>query len=301
MLTKKLNVSENEISVLMDMLQEERIVTKKYTFQCTKCYETNTVVDSESNREEICQICGCSIPVKNLIKGATVTYILDKSDWKEYLEENDIKVIDSKQQETSTIISFPDVKDIKKKSVSMEDKKMAEDKKIQLFISHSSKDIEYIDCFVKFLEELGFDDENMFCSSVDGYNIPWGADIYEYLEKKFTNSNNELFVLFMLSDNYYASPACLNEMGAAWVLKKDYRSILLPGFQFEEIEGTIDPRKVAIRLDDKNLMMKLNDVKKQLSELFGLVGIKETKWDKIRDTLIKKIKEIKEINEKAKN
>ena len=298
MLTKNLNVSEDEIGVLMDMLQEERIVTKKYTFQCPKCYEMNTVVDSEVNTEEICQICGCNISVNNLIEGATVTYILDKNDWKEYLEENDIKVIDAKQKETSTIISFPEVKDIKKESVSMEDKKMPEDKKIQLFISHSSEDVKYIECFVNFLEELGFDDENMFCSSVDGYNIPWGADIYEYLEKKFTNPNNELFVLFMLSDNYYASPACLNEMGAAWVLKKDYRSILLPGFEFEEIKGAIDPRKVAIRLDDKKLRMKLNDVKKQLSELFGLDGVKDTKWDKIRETLIEKIGEI---NEEGKN
>lgn len=102
----------------------------------------------------------------------------------------------------------------------------------------------------------------------------------------------------MLSDNYYVSPACLNEMGAAWVLKKDYRSILLPGFQFKEIKGAIDPRKVAIRLDDENLMMKLNDVKKQLSELFGLAVVKETKWDKIRNTLIKKIKEIDEKEKK---
>lgn len=273
----------------MDLLQEERIVTKKYTFQCPKCYEMNTVIDSEINMEETCQICGCNIPVRNLIEGATITYALDKNDWKEYLEENDIRVIDAKQQETSTIISFPEVKETKEESVSMEEKKMAEDKKIQLFISHSSEDIKYIDCFVKFLEELGFDDENMFCSSVDGYGIPWGADIYDYLEKKFTNPNNELVVLFMLSNNYYASPACLNEMGAAWVLKKDYRSILLPGFEFEEIKGAIDPRKVAIRLDDKKLRMKLNDVKKQLSELFGLDGVKDTKWDKIRETLIEKI------------
>lgn len=298
MLTKKLNVSEDEISVLMDLLQEERIVTKKYTFQCPKCYEMNTVIDSEINMEETCQICGSNIPVRNLIEGATITYALDKNDWKEYLEENDIRVIDAKQQETSTIISFPEVKETKKESVSMEEKKMPEDKKIQLFISHSSDDIKYIDCFVKFLEELGFDDENMFCSSVDGYGIPWGADIYDYLEKKFNNTNNELFVLFMLSDNYYASPACLNEMGAAWVLKKDYRSILLPGFEFEEIDGAIDPRKVAIKLDDKKLRMKLNDVKKQLSELFGLDGVKDTKWDKIRETLIEKIEEI---NEEEKN
>ena len=57
----------------------------------------------------------------------------------------------------------------------------------------------------------------------------------------------------MLSDNYYKSPACLNEMGAAWVLKKEYRSILLPGFDYKEIEGAINPRKIGIKLDDDDL------------------------------------------------
>nr|WP_187307761.1 hypothetical protein [Ruminococcus sp. AF46-10NS] len=48
----------------------------------------------------------------------------------------------------------------------------------------------------------------------------------------------------MLSDNYYSSVACLNEMGATWVLKKEYRSILLPGL-IQKIEGAINPNKIA--------------------------------------------------------
>lgn len=126
----------------------------------------------------------------------------------------------------------------------------------------------------------------MFCSSIDGYGIKWGNNIYEYLQGEFSNEKNELIVLFMLSDNYYKSAACLNEMGAAWVLKKEYRSILLPGFDFVKLDGAIDPRQIAIKLDDDNIMMKLNDVKDQLIKWFDLDDINSNRWDRIRHKFI---------------
>ena len=52
----------------------------------------------------------------------------------------------------------------------------------------------------------------------------------------------------MLSKNYYNSPACLNEMGAAWVLKSDYQSILIPPFDFENIKVQLTQLKSALRL-----------------------------------------------------
>lgn len=55
----------------------------------------------------------------------------------------------------------------------------------------------------------------------------------------------------MLSKNYYESTACLNEMGATWILHKQYQTILLPGFEFKEIEGAINPRSISFKLDDK--------------------------------------------------
>ena len=93
----------------------------------------------------------------------------------------------------------------------------------------------------------------------------------------------------MLSKNYYESPACLNEMGAAWVLKKDYRSILLPGFEFKDMTGAINPYNIAIKLEDDKLRNKLNDIKIQFQNFFGLKKIDEHDWDRIRYKFIKKI------------
>ncbi len=37
-------------------------------------------------------------------------------------------------------------------------------------------------------------------------------------------------MIYHLSDNYYDSVACLNEMGAAWVVQNDYTVVGIPGF-----------------------------------------------------------------------
>lgn len=87
--------------------------------------------------------------------------------------------------------------------------------KPKIFISHSSKDVKYVEPIVELLADIGMTNDNLFCSSIPDYGIPLNQDIYEYLSSLF--SENELYVIFVLSSNYYGSPACLNEMGAAWV------------------------------------------------------------------------------------
>lgn len=100
-------------------------------------------------------------------------------------------------------------------------------KKAKIFISHSSEDVKMVSRFVDLLADMGLTNEELFCSSVPDYGIPLNEDIYDYLASLFRNY--DIYVIFMLSQNYYNSPACINEMGAAWVLKSDYTSVLLPG------------------------------------------------------------------------
>ena len=117
--------------------------------------------------------------------------------------------------------------------------------KKKVFISHASKDILAVKHIVELLELIGFDKSNMFCSSIEPYGIPTGMGIYEYLQKHFRDF--ELHVILVLSNNYYNSIACLNEMGAAWVLSCSQTVMLLPGFSFSDIDGAINPRKIAIQ------------------------------------------------------
>lgn len=148
-------------------------------------------------------------------------------------------------------------------------------KKTKIFISHSSKDVQYVKLIVDFLEGIGIRTNDLFCSSIPGYDIPINQDIYDYLRMQFNEYN--LHVIFVLSKNYYQSAACLNEMGAAWVLKSKYTVFLIPGFEFKEIQGAINPRIKGIKFDDNKEMMysELSQLKDNIVEEFNLPVVSE--------------------------
>ena len=153
----------------------------------------------------------------------------------------------------------------------------------------SSKDEKYVLTLANLLFAIGLKPEDIICSSVSGCSIPLNEDIYEFLRQQFQKQS--LHVLFILSDNYYNSPASLNEMGAAWVVQACYTSILLPGFTFESIRGAINPRKIAIKLDSSeyDLKEKLGQLKDNLIKEFQLPALQSIHWERIRDEFIAKI------------
>lgn len=176
-------------------------------------------------------------------------------------------------------------------SVLLEESQMVV-KKPKIFISHATKDKDYVSALVNLLEDIGLRESQIFCSSASGYGIPLDEDIYEYLKKQFDEF--DLHIILVLSNHYYESVASMNEMGAAWVLQKKYTTILLPGFEFIEIKGAINPRKIGLKLDND-----LNDVKEKLGQLkdmiieeFGLEKIRDVRWEQKRDYFITGIMEI---------
>ncbi|MDT0160655.1 toll/interleukin-1 receptor domain-containing protein [Bacillus sp. AG4(2022)] len=116
-----------------------------------------------------------------------------------------------------------------------------------IFISHASKDREYVKELVNLLTPLKV--PNIVCSSLNGYHIPNDKDIYKYLAQ---NLNRNGRVIFVLSKNYYDSAACLNEMGACWILNKSYTTILTPNFEYEEIAGAVNPNQMSFKLNDED-------------------------------------------------
>ncbi|MPM23013.1 hypothetical protein SDC9_69475 [bioreactor metagenome] len=163
-------------------------------------------------------------------------------------------------------------------------------KKAKVFISHSGDDKDYVKYIVDLLEDVGLTNEQLFCSSASGYGIPLNEDIYDYLKQQFQIHN--LFVIFVLSKNYYNSVACMNEMGAAWVLQNSYTTILLPSFEFKEIKGAINPRQISLKLDSDltEVREKLGQLKDILTQEFGLSNISDVRWEKKREDFIEKIR-----------
>lgn len=160
-----------------------------------------------------------------------------------------------------------------------------------IFISHSSLDIDYVNLLVNLLEDIGFKGRSMiFCSSVSGYGIPMGKHIYDYLKEQF---GKELHVIYLLSENYYNSPACLNEMGATWVKSKHHTAILTPEFNYNQIKGAIDASRIWIKLNDKD---KINELKDELLEEFELDDFDYAYWERKRDVFLNSVNKIHDSN-----
>lgn len=105
----------------------------------------------------------------------------------------------------------------------------------------------------------------------------------------------DIYVILLLSKNYYDSVACLNEMGATWVLKAKYSTIVCVDFTVPEIKGAVNPRKMAVVLDDsKRVNGKLNQLKDHLIEFFHLPEIEDdTIWENDRNEFLKSIEKKK--------
>lgn len=169
------------------------------------------------------------------------------------------------------------------------------DKPHKLFISHSSKDADYVEAFVGLLEILGLRDEDIICSSVPPYCIPIDNKVYEWLVNEFHNS--DLHVIYAFSKNYYSSAASLNEMGAAWAMKHKWTGVLLPGFQFNQLDGCIDKTQISIKLDDsdnRTLKYRLAEFKDELIKEFELRPMSEATWERHRDKFLDRIANITE-------
>ena len=95
-------------------------------------------------------------------------------------------------------------------------------------------------------------------------------------------------MIFFLSEAYYQSVACLNEMGAAWILRSDYLTVLQPGFTFQEIKGAIDPRKIALDLNG-DCKASLNKLFEQLKVKFLLKEISYNRWERYRERFMEQL------------
>ena len=118
-----------------------------------------------------------------------------------------------------------------------------------IFISHKSDDKKYGDALERFITGLGVKDNQLIYTSHPLHKIPLDAPIYEY-------------------------PACLNEMGAAWVTQSDYTNIYVPTFSFgnpKYHECAVDTKKMGAVLNgDAHCKANMIELKNKIESIFGL-------------------------------
>lgn len=160
-----------------------------------------------------------------------------------------------------------------------------------VFISHSSKDKEFAEALVDLLESIGLDKDTLFCSSVAGYGLDLSDDIFETLRNLFLN--HDLFMIFIHSPRYYTSAVSLNEMGAAWALRKGFCSILTSDMEFSGLTGVVNDRAIAIKVNEENAWYRLNELYDNLKRIFNLTSLEMTKWERKRDNFLRSVNNIK--------
>lgn len=140
-----------------------------------------------------------------------------------------------------------------------------------IFISHSSTDKRYGDALKNFINGLGVKDNQLIYTSHELNGIPMDKNIYEYLRENF---NNRVFMIILWSNTYLESPACLNEMGAAWVTQSDYTNIYVPNFEFgnpKYHQCAVDTRKMGpILKNDGHCKTKLIELKDKILKMYNL-------------------------------
>lgn len=155
-------------------------------------------------------------------------------------------------------------------------------KQPSIFLSHNSTDKKYGDVLRKLMISIGILDSDLIYTSHEKNKIPIGENIYDYLGNSIEKSN---IVLFLLSEDYFKSVVCLNEMGASWITKNKHYIFFVPGFDkksSEFIDCCIKQEKMGIVLNgDNNCRQGLREFVKELSSKMKLNTTIERIYDEV--------------------
>lgn len=119
-----------------------------------------------------------------------------------------------------------------------------------IFVSHASMDSTIGEAFVDLLLEFGVEKKNIFFSSKYHLGVELGKDFVSTVKGKLKEST---VTIFLITDNFYESAYCLNEMGACWILEKEFIPVLLNNTKFEDMRGFIDQRHIVASVDSDDL------------------------------------------------
>lgn len=126
---------------------------------------------------------------------------------------------------------------------------------MKIFISHSSKNKFYGEKLVDLLRSVGVKENEIIFTSNTAYGIPVGQNIFNWLKSQITEKP---FVIYLLSEEYYQSIACLNEMGAAWIIENKHAALFTPNFNLSSKEfqsGALDPREIGFYITDEERIL----------------------------------------------
>jgi hypothetical protein len=146
-----------------------------------------------------------------------------------------------------------------------------------VFISHAVADKDLADKFVAFLKEaIGVPAKSIFCSSIDGQNIPLGVDFNDYMKERIQKPK---LVILLITPRYMESWFCLMELGATWAQSLKALPIVVPPVKFSVVSSTLGLRQ-GWSIDNEERLNDLRDMVRSTG--ISLERRTDHDWDKKR-------------------
>jgi hypothetical protein len=157
----------------------------------------------------------------------------------------------------------------------------------EIFVSHAGADKALIDKLVSFLKEgIGVPANSIFCSSIDGHNIPFTVNFNEYMKNELQNPE---LVIAVMTPKYMESWFCLMELGAAWSKFHRTLPIVVPFIDFDVVSSTLGLTQ-GWNIADEVKVIKLRETIKELP--ITLEKRTEQDWDKKKTLFASDVKRL---------
>lgn len=153
----------------------------------------------------------------------------------------------------------------------------------KIFISHAVDDKALVNAFVDFLQTgCGVIHGDIFCSSLEGMNIPEGSSFVSFMEDTLRDAE---FVIMIISTSYYESVFCLCELGASWILQHNIFPLLIPPLTWSDLKGVLNSRQGG-KINDSSDLANLFDRLKAI----GKASPSTARFQVKKDEFINKLK-----------
>lgn len=156
----------------------------------------------------------------------------------------------------------------------------------EVFISHAEEDKAMVEAIRLLLMKIGIRNNDVFSYAIRGLGVSIGDAFPETIRCKLIRAK---IVIFIISREFYNSPYCLNEMGAAWILGKPIIPILVPPVTIGELKGFINSDRIVGQIDTPQDIDGLYD---KIVEKLGLSALKASSWNEAKDEYLARIRDI---------
>lgn len=133
----------------------------------------------------------------------------------------------------------------------------------RLFLSHAHADRGIASALSSLLIQLGVSPDDLFYTSRPDTGAAAGEDFRQRLRREAREAS---LMIQLISESYFASTACVMELGAQWVLETPSFPVLVPPIRFVDINARVGPIQ-ATSIQDEAKFTLLYGV---IAEIWGL-------------------------------